>query len=75
MVVKTFERIDRHQDGSIKAKGYTIDGVLTGYWERFRKGRTKIRSGYFEHRQRMGGWTTCDARRKVIKVTRMKPPR
>jgi hypothetical protein len=32
MVVKTFERIDRHQDGSIKAKGYTIDGVLTGYW-------------------------------------------
>ena len=25
------ERIDRHKDGSNRAKGHTIDGVLTGY--------------------------------------------
>ena len=31
------ERIDRHKDGSIKAKCHTIDGVLTGYWEWFRR--------------------------------------
>jgi hypothetical protein len=45
MVVKPIERIDRHKDGSINAKGFTIDGVRTGYWEWFRKDRTKKRSG------------------------------
>jgi hypothetical protein len=37
MVAKPIERIDRHKDGSIKAKGYTVEDVLTGYWEWFRK--------------------------------------
>jgi len=45
MVAKPIERIDRHKDGSIKAKGCTINGVLTGYWEWFRKDGTKMRSG------------------------------
>jgi hypothetical protein len=26
------ERIDRHKDGSIKAKGHMMDGELEGYW-------------------------------------------
>jgi antitoxin component YwqK of YwqJK toxin-antitoxin module len=75
MVGKPDERIDRHRDGSIKAKGCTIDGVLTGYWEWFRKDGTKMRSGYFENGKQTGEWTTYDARGKVVKVTRMKPPR
>jgi hypothetical protein len=33
MVAKPIERIDRHKDGSIKARGYTINDALTGYWE------------------------------------------
>ena len=37
-----------HRDGSIWARGEkTADGVLTGYWEWFRKDGTKMRSGYF----------------------------
>jgi antitoxin component YwqK of YwqJK toxin-antitoxin module len=75
MVGKREERIDRHRDGNIKAKGFSIDGVLTGYWEWFRKDGTKMRSGYFENGKQTGEWTTYDARGKVVKVTRMKSPR
>ena len=66
------ERIDRHKDGSIRAKGHTIDDVLTGYWEWFRKDGTKMRSGYFENGKQVADWTTYDATGKVFKVTRMK---
>jgi antitoxin component YwqK of YwqJK toxin-antitoxin module len=75
MVGKPEERIDRYKDGSIKAKGWTTDGVLTGYWEWFRKNGTKMRSGYFENGKQTGEWTTYDASGKVVKVTTMKPPR
>ena len=75
MGTKPIERIDLHKDGSVKAKGYIIDGVLTGYWEWFRKEGTKMRSGYFENGKQAGEWTTYDAGGKVVKVTRMKSPR
>jgi antitoxin component YwqK of YwqJK toxin-antitoxin module len=75
MVAKPTARIDRHKGGSIKAIGCTINGVLTGYWEWFRKDGTKMRSGYFENGKQKGEWTTYDAGEKVVKVTRMKSPR
>src|SRR3954462_9619791 len=31
------ERIDRHKDGSIRARGHTEGDILAGYWEWFRK--------------------------------------
>lgn len=55
------ERIDRHKDRSIKAKGHTIDGVLTGYWEWFGKDGTKMQLGYFEDGKQVGELTTCPA--------------
>jgi antitoxin component YwqK of YwqJK toxin-antitoxin module len=66
------ERIDRHEDGTIKAKGHTVDDVLTGYWEWFRKDGTKMRSGHFDNGKQAGEWTTYDAQGKVVKVTKMK---
>jgi hypothetical protein len=62
MGAKPIERIDRHKDGSIKAKDCTIDGMLTGYWEWFRKDGTKMRSGYFENGKRAGEWMTRESR-------------
>jgi hypothetical protein len=41
------ERIDRHKDGSIKAKGQMKDGELAGYWEWFRKDGTQNAFGMF----------------------------
>jgi antitoxin component YwqK of YwqJK toxin-antitoxin module len=66
------ERIDRHKNGAIKAKGHTVDDVLTGYWEWFRKDGSKMRSGHFENGKQVGEWTTYDAKGKIVKVTKMK---
>ena len=63
-------RIDRHKDGSIKAKGHIKDGELDGYWEWFRKDGSKMRSGYFADGKQVGEWTTCDTKGKVVKVTK-----
>ena len=60
MVGKPIERLDRHKDGSIKAKGWTVDDMLTGYWEWFRKDGTKMRSDILKtpNRQANGRPTT-----------------
>jgi antitoxin component YwqK of YwqJK toxin-antitoxin module len=62
-----------HKDGSIWAKGQTIDGVPTGYWEWFRLDGTRMRSGHFKDGEQVGAWTTYDDSGAVYKVTQMKP--
>jgi hypothetical protein len=47
----------RHTDGSIKARGYIIGDVLTGYWEWLRKDRSMMHSRYFENGEQVGEWT------------------
>ena len=61
-----------HRDGSLWAKGQTLDGVPTGYWEWYRKDGTRLRAGTFKAGEQVGEWTTYDAKGKVYKVTRMK---
>lgn len=46
-----------------------IDGVLTGYWEWFRKDGSKMRTGTFENGEQVGEWTTYDREGNVVKVT------
>lgn len=70
---KEQERVDHHKDGSVRARGKTRDGVLTGYWEWFRKDGTKLRSGHFENGEQVGEWITYDQQGKPYKVTQMKP--
>jgi hypothetical protein len=45
---KSKEDIRYHKDGSIWARGRSIDGVATGYWEWYRKNGVILRSGYFD---------------------------
>ena len=59
------QHIEYHKDGSVRAKGQTLNGELTGYWEWFRKNGTKMRSGYFEAGQQVGQWTTYDQKGEV----------
>jgi antitoxin component YwqK of YwqJK toxin-antitoxin module len=61
-----------HKDGSVWAKGEVLDGKMHGYWVWFRKGGTKMRSGYFEKGKQTGTWTTYDSDGQVVKVTEMK---
>jgi hypothetical protein len=67
------EHVHYHKDGSIWARGQTIDGVATGYWEWFRKDGVRMRSGCFEAGKQVGQWTTYDRSGKVYKVTDMTP--
>jgi antitoxin component YwqK of YwqJK toxin-antitoxin module len=66
------EQVHYHKDGTIWAKGRTIDGVMTGYWEWFRKDGSLMRSGYFEAGEQVGEWTTYDRSGTPVKVTVMK---
>ena len=61
-----------HKDGSVWAKGQTLDGQTHGYWEWFRKDGVIMRSGHFCRGEQCGEWTTYDKAGKVYKVTRMK---
>jgi len=67
------EHIEYHKDGSVRAKGKLIDGVLAGYWEWYRKDGTIMRSGYFEKGQQVGEWITYDQKGQKYKVTNIKP--
>ena len=62
-----------HKDGSVWARGQTVDGVATGYWEWFRKDGIRMRSGHFEAGAQVGQWTTYDKNGDVYKVTTKKP--
>ena len=70
---KPVEHTQYHRDGSIWARGQTIDGVPTGYWEWFRKDGVRMRSGHFKDGEQVGEWTTYDKTGAVYKVTIMKP--
>jgi antitoxin component YwqK of YwqJK toxin-antitoxin module len=67
------EHVEYHKDGSVWAKGKTVNGVLTGYWEWFRKDGTRMRSGHFEKGGQIGEWITYDKQGQVYKVTKIKP--
>jgi antitoxin component YwqK of YwqJK toxin-antitoxin module len=60
-----------HKDGSIWARGKLDGKVPVGYWEWFRKDGSKMRSGWFEHGEQAGEWTTFDRTGRVVKVTQM----
>ena len=65
----TGEHIERHRDGSLRARGPVVDGQPDGYWEWFRLDGTKLRSGTFQRGRRVGEWTTYDHRGEPYKVS------
>ncbi|MBP6084689.1 hypothetical protein KA517_00425 [Candidatus Gracilibacteria bacterium] len=64
--------VQYHRDGSLWAKGYTLDGVRAGYWQWFRKDGVIMRSGYFEDDKQVGQWITFDNSGAIYKTTIMK---
>ena len=61
--------IERHRDGSIRARGHVVDGAPDGYWEWFRLDGTTLRSGHFDKGRETGEWTTYDKTGAPYKVT------
>jgi len=66
------KHVQYHKNGTVWARGQTVDGVPTGYWEWFRVDGTRMRSGTFEDGAQVGEWTTYDKAGNVYKVTAMK---
>ncbi len=64
-----------HKDGSLWARGQSVNGIATGYWEWFRKDGSRLRSGHFEAGEQAGEWITYDRMGQVYKVTQIKPKR
>jgi antitoxin component YwqK of YwqJK toxin-antitoxin module len=61
-----------HKDGTVWAKGQTLNDGPVGYWEWFRKEGTRMRSGTFDDEgNQVGEWTTYDRQGTVHKVTDM----
>jgi antitoxin component YwqK of YwqJK toxin-antitoxin module len=71
---KTAEKpyIKYHNDGTLWAKGKTLNGRMTGYWVWFRKDGTRMRSGHFDKGKQVGEWITYDRQGRTYKVTMMK---
>ena len=63
--------VERHRDGSLRARGPVVDGRPDGYWEWFRLDGTRLRSGHFAGGRQVGEWTTYDRSGARYKVTRM----
>lgn len=61
--------IERHRDGSVRARGRVVEGQPVGYWEWFRLDGTKLRSGYFDRGRQVREWTTYDRTGALYKVT------
>ena len=49
-----------HRDGSLRARGATLEGETHGYWEWFRLDGSRMRSGSFDRGRQVGVWTTFD---------------
>ena len=63
------EHVERHRDGTVRARGPMVDGVLEGYWEWYRLDGTRMRSGHFAAGEPDGEWITYDRAGVVHTVT------
>jgi hypothetical protein len=61
--------VERHRDGSLRARGPVVDGQPAGYWEWFRLDGTRLRSGHVDSGRAVGEWTTYDRTGAVYEVT------
>lgn len=62
--------VERYSDGSIKARGFTLDGELHGKWQWFRKDGSIMRSGEFNLGRQVGAWRTYTRSGKIHKETK-----
>jgi hypothetical protein len=65
------QHVERHRDGSIRARGPVLDGQPHGYWEWFRLDGAMLRSGSFDRGRQTGEWITYDRSGAPYRTTTM----
>lgn len=55
--------------GTIKSKGYLLDGEMHGAWSFVRKDGSVMRTGHFDRGRQVGTWRTFDRSGRLVKET------
>jgi antitoxin component YwqK of YwqJK toxin-antitoxin module len=58
-----------YPDGSVRYRGFQLDGEMYGEWEFFRLDGSLMRSGAFERGRQTGVWRTFSRDGRVVKET------
>ena len=58
-----------YDDGSVRYRGFQLDGRMHGAWEFLRRDGSVMRSGEFDSGKQVGTWRTFDRRGRVVKET------
>jgi antitoxin component YwqK of YwqJK toxin-antitoxin module len=61
--------IAHYDDGTLKSRGFTLDGEMHGSWEFFRKDGSVMRAGEFDRGRQVGVWRTFDRTGRLVKET------
>jgi antitoxin component YwqK of YwqJK toxin-antitoxin module len=65
----TTPAIDHYPNGSVRFRGFHLDGEMHGDWEFFRADGSLMRAGAFDRGRQVGTWRTYDRAGKVVKET------
>lgn len=61
--------ITHYPSGTIKNKGFHLDGEMHGAWEFHRTDGSVMRAGEFDRGKQIGVWRTFDRSGRVVKET------
>lgn len=59
--------IAHYDDGSVRYRGFRLDGEMHGAWEFLRKDGSLMRAGEFDRGRQVGVWRTYDRDGRVVK--------
>jgi antitoxin component YwqK of YwqJK toxin-antitoxin module len=61
--------VAHYDTGTVRYRGFQLDGQMHGEWEFLRKDGSVMRAGRFERGAQVGVWRTFDRHGKVVKET------
>ena len=63
--------VARYRDGTLKSRGFSLEGEMHGKWEFFRKDGSMMRAGKFDRGRQVGVWRTFDRTGRARKGDRL----
>ena len=61
--------VAHYDDGSVRSRGFQLDGEMHGDWEFLRRDGSVMRAGAFDRGRQIGVWRTFDRAGRVVKET------
>jgi antitoxin component YwqK of YwqJK toxin-antitoxin module len=61
--------IEHYGTGTVKLRGFQLDGEMHGAWTFFRTDGSMMRSGSFDRGRQVGPWRTFDRAGRMVKET------